>query len=76
MTSMAITTVVKMLETLPEVEQELVVEHLREYITEMQDEEAWEALFKKTQPQLIAAARLAKQEIAAGRAEPLDDKRL
>jgi len=76
MTSMAITTVVKMMETLPEDEQELVVERLRTYITEMQDEDAWDALFNKTQPQLVAAARLAKQQMASGRAEPLDDKRL
>jgi hypothetical protein len=72
MSSTAITTVVKMLETLPEDAQNLVVEHVREYITEVQDENIWEEAFKKTQKGLIAAARIAKQEIAAGRAEPMD----
>jgi hypothetical protein len=67
MTSPAITTVVKMIETLPEHKQELVVEQLRVYITEMQDEDAWDALFNKTQPQLVAAARVAKGQMASGR---------
>lgn len=76
MASMAITTIVKMMETLPENEQELVVERLRDYITEMQDEDRWDALFSKTQTQLVAAARRAKQQIASGQAEPMDHKRL
>ena len=36
MGSAAVTTVVKMMETLPENTQNLVVEHLREYIATMQ----------------------------------------
>ncbi|MEP7358615.1 MAG: hypothetical protein ABI847_15305 [Anaerolineales bacterium] len=76
MTSMAIVTAVKLLETLPEDEQARVVDHLREYVTELQDEAAWDALLDKTQPQLAAAARLAKQQIAAGLAKPLDEDQL
>jgi hypothetical protein len=76
MASVAIATAVTMLETLPEAAQDLVVEQLREFISELQAEERWDMLFKKTQSQLIAAARLAKQEIAAGRAEPMDYTRL
>jgi hypothetical protein len=72
MSSAPIATMVKMMETLPEESQEQVAEHLREYIAEVQDENQWEATFKKTQAQLIAAARQAKKEIAAGRAEPMD----
>lgn len=60
------------MESLPETAQERVVEHLREYIEDLQDELQWDSLFKKTQPQLIAAAKRAKQEIAAGNAKPLD----
>jgi len=76
MTSMAIATAVKLLESLPEAEQARVVDHLREYVTELQDEAAWDELLNKTQPQLLAAARLAKQQIAAGLAKPLDEDQL
>ncbi len=41
-----------------------------------QDEVQWDKSFQKTQPQLIAAARRAKQEIAEGRAKPLDYNQL
>ncbi|MBW1697059.1 MAG: hypothetical protein JRK26_09705 [Deltaproteobacteria bacterium] len=76
MPSTAIATVEKMLESLPEEVQERVVEHLREYILDLQDELQWDARFKRTQDKLITAARRAKEEIAAGKAEPLDFERL
>ena len=76
MPSTAIATVEKMLESLPEEAQERVVEHLREYILDLQDELQWNALFKRTQDKLVAAARRAKEEIAAGKAEPMDFGRL
>ena len=63
---------VKMLESLPETVQEQVIEHLREYLADLQDELEWDSLVKRTQPQLIAGARRAKQEIAKGHAKPLD----
>lgn len=72
MESTAIATVVKMLESLPTSVQDQVVEHLREYLADLQDELEWDSLFKRTQPQLVVAARRAKQEIAEGQAEPLD----
>lgn len=72
MSSTSITTVVTMLESLPDPVQDQVVEHLREYLADMQDELTWDAQFKRTQPQLIAAARRARQQIAEGLAEPLD----
>ena len=72
----AITTVIKMLETLPEATQAQVAEHIREYIAEMQDEAEWDAQFQRTQKQLIAVAQQAKQEISAGCAEPMDYTRL
>jgi hypothetical protein len=76
MASTAIATVEKMLESLPEEMQERVVEHLREYILDLQDELQWDALFKRTQNQLVVAARRAKEEITAGKAEPMDFERL
>ena len=72
MTSTAIATVTKMLESLPETVQDQVVEHLREYLADLQDELEWDSLFKRTQSQLMAAARRAKQEIVEGHAQPLD----
>ena len=72
MSSTAIATAVKMLESLPEPAQDEVVERLREYIAELQDERAWEARFKRTRPQLIAAAQRVKEAIAQGHAKPLD----
>ena len=76
MASTAIATATKMLETLPETAQKQAVEHLREYVASLQDELQWDVLFNKTQPQLIAAARRAKQEIAAGQATPMDSNQL
>ena len=76
MASNAITTITRMMETLPEALQNQVVEHLREYIAELEDELRWEASFNGTQEQLVAADRQAKQEIAEGKAEPMDLDRL
>ena len=76
MSSETIATVVKMMESLPETAQERVVDHLREYITELQDELEWNNLVEKTQPKLIAAAKRARQEIAEGLAQPLDYDKL
>lgn len=72
----SIVTVMKMLESLPEAVQAQVVEHLREYIADLQDELQWDSLFERTQPQLAAAARRAKQEIAQGHAQPMDYEQL
>jgi hypothetical protein len=76
MASTAIATVVKMIESLPEDAQDQVVEHLRDYLAEMRDDSKWEDTFKKTQPQLLAAARRAKKEIADGQAKPLNHRDL
>jgi hypothetical protein len=72
MSSPAITTIVKMVESLPDDLQARVVDHLREFISELEDEKRWNASFERTQDKLIAAARKAKQEIAAGQAVPMD----
>lgn len=76
MSSTAITTLVKMMETLPERTQSQVVEHVRDYLAAMHDEQQWESAFQRTQKELVAAARRAKQEIAAGQSEPMDYRRL
>ena len=76
MASNAVTTVTQMMESLPEAVQDRVVEHLREYVAELQDELRWDIAFNNTQDQLVAAARRAKQEIAEGKSEPMDLDRL
>jgi hypothetical protein len=76
MSSAAIVTVIKMLESLPDTVQQQVVEHLRAYVEDLRDELEWDSVFARTQLQLIAAAQRAKQEIAEGRATPLDDQQL
>lgn len=72
MSSTAVTTVVKMMESLPTQLQEQVAEHLREYIDDLQDEMKWNETFQKTQPKLVAAAQQAKRAIAEGQAVPMD----
>jgi hypothetical protein len=74
--SATIATLVKMIESLPDPAQEQVVEHLREYLPDLQDEVRWNELFQRSWPGLVQAARAARQEKAAGRASPLDFDRL
>lgn len=72
MSAEAITTVVKMMETLPDNAQSQVVEYIKNYIADLQDELRWDENFKKTESSLIQKARLAKQQIAEGKAQPLN----
>ncbi|MEA5498111.1 hypothetical protein [Limnoraphis robusta] len=71
MSSAAIKDLVEMVEALPSEVQKQVVEHLREYITDLQDEQQWDASFSRTQSALMEAAQLAKQEKAAGKAKAM-----
>jgi hypothetical protein len=72
MSSEAIATVVKMMETLPDATQNQVADYLQTYIADLQDELRWDASFAKTQSHLVQQARLAKQQIAEGKAQPLN----
>jgi len=72
MSSRAIATLVKIMESLPETLQDKVVEHLREYLEDLRDEEQWNLSCENTQQSLIVAAQHAKQEIYEGKAQPLD----
>jgi len=76
MSSPPITTLVKIMETLPVSLQERVTDHLREYINDLQDEIKWDNSFAKTQSKLVEASKLAKQEIAEGKAVALDYEQL
>ena len=70
--SSSITTIIRMLETLPQPTQDRVVEHLSEYIRDLEDELKWDAQFNAKNAELVAAARRAKAEIAQGKSEPMD----
>lgn len=72
MTSVAIVTMTKMMETLPESVQNRALEHLREYLAEVRDEQKWDQLFSQTQTGLIATAQQARKEIAVGMSMPMD----
>ena len=72
MSAEAIATVVKMMSSLPDTTQNQVVEHLQAYIADLQDELRWDAAFANSQSSLIEQARLAKQQIATGKAKPLN----
>jgi hypothetical protein len=72
----AATTMMKMLESVPESLQEEVVEHMRDYIEDIRDEAKWKEAFSRTQDKLIAAARQARREIADGKSNPLDVEKL
>ncbi|MEM9272572.1 MAG: hypothetical protein AAGA80_06355 [Cyanobacteria bacterium P01_F01_bin.143] len=76
MSSPAINTVIKMMESLSEDKQDEIVKHLREYIQDLQDEQKWDESFNKSQEKLIAAALLAKQQITEGKATPMDYDKL
>ena len=72
MSSRAIATLVKIMESLPETLQDKVVEHLREYLEDLRDEEQWNLSGENTQQSLIIAAQRAKQENSEVKAQPLD----
>lgn len=72
MSAEAITTVVKMMDALPDNAQFQLVEYVKNYIADLQDELHWDDAFKKTENNLIQKARLAKQQILDGKAKPLN----
>ncbi len=76
MVTPAVNTIIKMIEQLPESEQDRVAEHLREYLAELEDEEKWDEAFAKSQDKLIQAAHEARKQIAEGKSEPMDFEKL
>ena len=74
--SKATETAVKMIETLPEEAQERVVEALRQLVEDVRDEATWNALIERRKSGLIAAARKARKQVAAGKARNMDYDKL
>ena len=76
MVTPSIATVVKMMETLPEETQSQVVEHLREWLLDMEDEAIWDESFARTQKQLYETAQDVRKQVAEDKSEPMDFNRL
>jgi len=76
MVTPSIATVVKMMESLPEETQSQVVEHLREWLLDMEDEAVWDESFARTQKGLYEAAQDVRKQTAEGKSEPMDFNRL
>ncbi len=73
--SKATETAIKLLESLPEEEQNKVVAELRQLVQDAQDEVRWEELFSRGD-KVAEAARMARQEAGAGKASEMDYDRL
>jgi hypothetical protein len=76
MVTPAVNTIIKMIEQLPESDQERVAEHLCEYLADLEDEEKWEGVFARSQDKLVYAAREARNQLAEGKSEPMDFDKL
>jgi hypothetical protein len=72
MASAAMATLAKMMESLPESTQQQVVEHVRDYLADIQDELRWEESFRQSRPKLALAAQQARKEIAEGKSQALN----
>jgi len=71
MSSNTIATAIQMLERLPDSMQEQAVQHLCEYVADLLDELEWQERYQSTEASLQDAARLARTQIAEGKATPL-----
>ena len=76
MVTPALTTILKMVEELPEPLQNQVADHLREYIADLEDEEKWDEAFTRTQEKLAYVTREASKKIEEGKSEPMDFDKL
>ena len=66
MSAATVSTLVRMMESLPDPVQDRVVEHVREYIEDLRDELRWNSQFEASQAKLSRAARKAREQIAQG----------
>jgi hypothetical protein len=73
MVTPAVNTIIKMIEQLPESEQNRVADHLREYLADLEDAQKWEDAFAKSQGKLVYEAR---KQIAEGMSQPMDFDKL
>ena len=71
-----ITTIIKIIESIPDSHQEKIIEYLKEYIADIQDELKWNQSFQKTQNKLVEVATQVKEKIIQGEAKTMDYKQL
>jgi len=76
MVTPTLTTILKMIEDLPEIRQMQLADHLREYLADMDDEAQWDEAFAKTQDKMTYITREAEKQIGEGKSEPMDFNRL
>ncbi len=76
MVSPALTTILKMVESLPIERQNQLADHIREYLADIDDDARWDETFARTQDKLAYATREAARQIAEGKSEPMDLNRL
>ena len=76
MVTPALTTILKMVEDLPEPLQNQVADHLREYIADLDDEEKWDKALARTEEKLAYVTREVTKKIEEGKSEPMDFNRL
>ncbi len=69
-------TIARMVQSLPESLQVIVLEELKEIVAEKIDEAEWNMQFEQKQDQLITAAKKVKEQIAAGKVEEMDYEKL
>jgi hypothetical protein len=69
-------TIAKMVQSLPESLQVIVLEELKEIVAEKIDEAEWNMQFEQKQDQLITAAKKVREQIAAGMVEEMDYEKL
>jgi hypothetical protein len=69
-------TIAKMVQSLPESLQVIVLEEVKEIVAENIDEFEWNMQFEQKQDQLITAAKKVKEQIAVGKVEEMDYEKL
>ncbi len=69
-------TIARMVQSLPESLQVIVLEELKEIVAEKIDEAEWNMQFEQKQDQLITAAKKVKEQIAAGKVKEMDYEKL
>lgn len=76
MTTIQSVTIEKMLESLPREAQDRVLDHMRDFVADLQDELKWNEAYARSENNLTAAARKAKKEIKEGKAKPFSSEML
>lgn len=76
MPSTTMTTIIKMIELLPENQQENIAARLRECIADLEDEIRWDNKFRDTQSELSKIAKKVRKEISEGKTEGFDYEKL